>query len=80
MARNLYKKHSVFKQKQIVSTDLTDIHEIRIGPNELNIPVVNSKNGTITASNNLGDIGNRFLYEQEMAHLKDCLCKKDGSS
>ncbi|CAC5394647.1 unnamed protein product [Mytilus coruscus] len=60
----------------IVSTNLSDIHDIRIDPNELSIAVAHSEIGTSTVSNNPGDMGNRYLYEQEIAHLKDCLCKK----
>ncbi|VDI83988.1 Hypothetical predicted protein [Mytilus galloprovincialis] len=29
------------------------------------------------STNNPGDTGKRYFYEQEIAHLKDCLCKKE---
>ncbi|CAG2252754.1 unnamed protein product [Mytilus edulis] len=72
------KKPSVSKQRSIVSTNLGDIHDIRVVPNEPNIPHVPDAHSEIGKStNNPGDTGKRYFYEQEIAHLKDCLCKKE---
>ena len=44
-----------------MSTNLSDIHDIRIDQNELNFPVAHSEIGTSTVSNNPGDMGYRYL-------------------